>query len=76
MKNLPEELVENALEQVNSENTVTEIKHWLDQHHVLYQQSATKAQLLERVAEYQEEQVTNPDEEIDMGDTPFQPDEF
>lgn len=73
---LSEEPVKSVSGQVNSENTVAEIKHWLDQHHTLYQQSATKAQLLERVAEYQEEQVTNPDEEIDMGDTPFQPDEF
>lgn len=73
---LPEEPVKSAPDQVNGENTVAEIKHWLDQHHTLYQQSATKAQLLERVAEYQEEQATNPDEDIDMGDTPFQPDEF
>lgn len=43
---------------------------------MLYQQSATKAQLLERVADYLNEQETNPDEEIDMGDTPYQPDEF
>lgn len=76
VKELPEEPVKSALEQVNSENTVVEIKHWLDQHHMLYQQSATKAQLLERVADYLNEQETNPDEEIDMGDTPYQPDEF
>lgn len=76
IKELPEEPVKSALEQVNSENTVVEIKHWLDQHHMLYQQSATKAQLLERVADYLNEQETNPDEEIDMGDTPYQPDEF
>lgn len=76
VEELPEELVKSALDQVNSENTVVEIKHWLDQHHMLYQQSATKAQLLERVADYLNEQETNPDEEIDMGDTPYQPDEF
>lgn len=76
VKELPEEPVKSALEQVNSENTVVEIKHWLDQHHMLYQQSATKAQLLERVADYLNEQETNPDEEIDMGDTPYQLDEF
>ena len=76
VEELPEELVKSALEQVNSENTVVEIKHWLDQHHMLYQQSATKAQLLERVADYLNEQEMNPDEEIDMGDTPYQPDEF
>lgn len=76
VKELPEEPFKSALEQVNSENTVVEIKHWLDQHHMLYQQSATKAQLLERVADYLNEQETNPDEEIDMGDTPYQPDEF
>lgn len=76
VKELPEEPFKSALEQVNSENTVVEIKHWLDQHHMLYQPSATKAQLLERVADYLNEQETNPDEEIDMGDTPYQPDEF
>ena len=76
VEELPEEPVKSALEQVNSENTVVEIKHWLNQHHMLYQQSATKAQLLERVADYLNEQETNPDEEIDMGDTPYQPDEF
>ena len=76
VEELPEEPVKSALEQVNSENTVVEIKHWLDQHHMLYQQSATKAQLLERVADYLNEQETNTDEEIDMGDTPYQPDEF
>lgn len=76
VEELPEEPVKSAPDQVNSENTVVEIKHWLDQHHMLYQQSATKAQLLERVADYSNEQETNPDEEIDMGDTPYQPDEF
>jgi recombination protein RecT len=76
VEELPEEPVKSAPDQVNSENTVVEIKHWLDQHHMLYQQSATKAQLLERVADYLNEQETNPDEEIDMGDTPYQPDEF
>ncbi|KAA8440453.1 recombinase RecT [Weissella paramesenteroides] len=76
VEEFPEEPVKSALEQVNSENTVVEIKRWLDQHHMLYQQSATKAQLLERVADYLNEQETNPDEEIDMGDTPYQPDEF
>ncbi|MFH7308600.1 recombinase RecT [Weissella paramesenteroides] len=76
VEEFPEEPVKSAPDQVNSENTVVEIKHWLDQHHMLYQQSATKAQLLERVADYSNEQETNPDEEIDMGDTPYQPDEF
>lgn len=76
VEELPEEPVKSAPDQVNSENTVAEIKHWLDQHHTLYQQSATKAQLLERVADYLNEQETNPDEEIDMDDTPYQPDEF
>ncbi|NEZ88987.1 RecT family recombinase [Weissella paramesenteroides] len=76
VEELPEEPVKSALKQVNSENTVVEIKHWLDQHHMLYQQSATKAQLLERVADFLNEQETNPDEEIDMGGTPYQPDEF
>ena len=75
VEELPEEPVKSAPDQVNSENTVVEIKHWLDQHHMLYQQSATKAQLLERVADYLNEQETNPDEEIDKGDTLYKQEE-
>ena len=66
----PAETVDNAPETVNSSNTVTEIKQWLDKQQIGYQGNDTKTQLLDLVADYQN-QSSKADEEIVIQDDGF-----
>lgn len=67
---LPTEEHKKVIAIVDGENTVVEIKQWLDEHQISYQSNDTKAQLLDLVADYQNQPLED-DEEIVIQDDGF-----